>query len=125
VFALILPLCFNVFCSKQKAKAHHILYRSRSLMKQTFKVPMLFSFVSSRSFGCLGPHSSAAFSTLSASVASKLKDPSLVESSGRGTGETFNLFDPGASAQQFEDGSAVIAQVGRMGRDDTRIVSYS
>jgi hypothetical protein len=80
--------------------------------------------MSSHSFGRLGPYSSAAFSTLSASVASKLKDPSLVDSNGTGAGETFSVFDPGASAQQFEDGTAVIAQVRRMGRDDTKMVEY-
>jgi len=33
---------------------------------------------------------------------------------------TFDVVDPGASAKQFEEGSAVIAQVRRMGREDTR-----
>lgn len=92
-------------------------------MKRTSKVIMLFSTVSSRSVGRFGPCSSAAFSTLSTSFASKLSDPSLVENGGTGGGETFSVFDPGASAQQFEDGSAVIAQVERMGRNDAKRVS--
>lgn len=37
--------------------------------------------------------------------------------------ETFAVHDPGASACQFKDGSAVIAQVRRMGRDDAKNVS--
>jgi len=34
--------------------------------------------------------------------------------------DTFDVVDPGASSNQFEDGSAVIAKVRRMGRDDTK-----
>jgi hypothetical protein len=92
-------------------------------MKKTPK--MLFYIASSRFIGRFSPNPSAAFSTLSANVASKLKDPSLVES-GSGDGcERFNVFDPGASSHQFEEGSAVIAQVKRMRREDARQVSSS
>lgn len=72
--------------------------------------------------GRFGLRSSAAFSTLSERVALKLQDPSLV-GDGVLSGETFDVNDPGASAQQFEDGSAVIARVRRMGRDDAKTVS--
>lgn len=79
-------------------------------------------FAASSAVGRIGPRPSAAFSTLSAGVASKLNDPSII-GDGVGSGETFDVLDPGASAQQFEDGSAVVAKVRRMGRDDARTVS--
>jgi len=59
----------------------------------------------------------AAFSTATPSIASMLSDPSLLGSAGT---DTFDVVDPGASAKQVKDGSAVIAQVRRMGRDDTQ-----
>jgi hypothetical protein len=90
-------------------------------MKKTFNTAMLFCTTSLRLIGRFGPRSSSAFSTLSSSLASKLKDPSLLE--GAVLGETFNVYDAGASAQQYKDGSAVIAQVKRMGRDDAKRVS--
>ncbi|KAL7519558.1 hypothetical protein ACHAWX_004316 [Stephanocyclus meneghinianus] len=80
---------------------------------------MLYCIASSNSMGRFGLRSSAAFSTLSERVALKLQDPSLV-GDGVLSGETFDVNDPGASAQQFEDGSAVIARVRRMGRDDAK-----
>lgn len=61
------------------------------------------------------------FSTTSAasSIASLLNDPSLLgDSLAEGKATTFDVFDPGASAVQFDEGSAVIAKVRRMGRED-------
>eukprot|EP00585_Thalassiosira_rotula_P010863 CAMPEP_0196138816 /NCGR_PEP_ID=MMETSP0910-20130528/6320_1 /TAXON_ID=49265 /ORGANISM="Thalassiosira rotula, Strain GSO102" /LENGTH=538 /DNA_ID=CAMNT_0041399471 /DNA_START=349 /DNA_END=1962 /DNA_ORIENTATION=+ len=73
----------------------------------------------------------SAFSTIAVDttpvLTSMLSDPSLL---GNGipitkTGVdadygTFDVLDPGASSDQLDDGSAVIAQVRRMGRDDTK-----
>ena len=83
---------------------------------------MLYCMASSNLIVRFGFRSSAAFSTLSERVASKLKDPSLVGDGGV-AGETFNVIDPGASAQQVEDGSSISARVKRMGRDDAKTVS--
>ena len=101
---------------------HHI-QSCISPMKQTSKAAMIF-VVSSRFTGRFGPRSISAFSTLSPILATKLKDPSLVDCD-TGTGETFSVLDPGASAEQFTDGTAAIAKVKRMGREDTKCVSLS
>ena len=65
----------------------------------------------------------AAFSTnanaVSPAITSLLKDPTLLPIVSSGV-ETFDVVDPGASPQQFNDGSAIIAKVQRMGREDTR-----
>jgi hypothetical protein len=61
----------------------------------------------------------AAFSTATSRVTSILDDPSLITGDSPPS-QTFDVFDPGASAAQFEDGTAVIAHVRRMGRDDTK-----
>lgn len=79
--------------------------------------------LSSRFAGHFGTRSAVAFSTLSPILATKLKDPSLVDC-GTVSKETFGVFDPGASVEQFSDGTAEISQVRRMGREDTRRVSY-
>ena len=88
---------------------------------------MLFCIASPRLKWGLGLQRYAAFSSLSTSLASKLKDPSLVpslvKSDGDSHGETFGVYDPGASARQFKDGSALIGKVRRMGRGDAKNVS--
>jgi len=94
-------------------------------MKRTPKVVvMLFCIASPRLKWGLGLQRYAAFSSLSTSLASKLKDPSLVpslvRSDGDSHGETFGVYDPGASARQFKDGSALIGKVRRMGRGDAK-----
>ncbi len=61
----------------------------------------------------------AAFSTATPAITSLLNDPSILGEHVSGT-DTFNVIDPGASASQFDDGSAIIAQVKRMGREDTK-----
>ncbi len=61
----------------------------------------------------------AAFSTATSRVTSILDDPSLITGDATSS-QTFDVIDPGASATQFEDGTAVIAHVRRMGRDDTK-----
>ena len=60
----------------------------------------------------------AAFSTASSRLTSILNDPTLITCDSLPS-QTFDVVDPGASAVQFEDGTAVIAHVRRMGRDDT------
>ena len=59
----------------------------------------------------------AAFSTARATatpaVTSILSDPSLLGDGITAGDATFDVVDPGASAKQFEEGSAVIAQVRR------------
>lgn len=60
----------------------------------------------------------AAFSTASTRLTSILNDPTLINCDSPPS-QTFDVVDPGASAVQFEDGTAVIAHVRRMGRDDT------
>ena len=62
----------------------------------------------------------AAFSTATSRVTSVLKDPTLISGDYTSGTETFDVIDPGATNAQFEDGSAVIAHVRRMGRDDTK-----
>ncbi|KAL7534007.1 hypothetical protein ACHAXR_005577 [Thalassiosira sp. AJA248-18] len=61
----------------------------------------------------------AAFSTATPAINSMLSDPSLLGDGVSGL-DTFDVVDPGASSKQFDDGSAIIAQVRRMGRDDTK-----
>lgn len=62
----------------------------------------------------------AAFSTASSRLTSILNDPSLITSdSPPPPSQTFDVVDPGASVAQFADGTAVIAHVRRMGREDT------
>ena len=70
-------------------------------------------------------HGAAAFSTVASAVTSALNDPSLLDDVAWDTSETFNVVDPGASTEQFEDGRAVIARVRRMGREETKAVSSS
>lgn len=66
----------------------------------------------------MAPGHVAAFSTAAPRLASLLQDPSLL---GSGAGaDAFDVMDPGASTQQVDDGSAIIAQVQRMGRDETK-----
>ena len=66
----------------------------------------------------------AAFSTYaSPAITSLLKDPTILGDLGSVSSgvETFDVIDPGASPQQFNDGSAIIAKVHqRMGREDTK-----
>jgi len=64
-------------------------------------------------------NNAAAFSTATSRVVSILDDPSLITGDSIPS-QTFEVIDPGASATQFEDGTAVIAHVRRMGRDDTK-----
>ena len=61
----------------------------------------------------------AAFSTATPAITSMLKDPTLLGDGVSGS-DTFDVVDPGASSAQFDDGSAIIAQVKRMGREDTK-----
>ncbi|KAK1745348.1 succinate-semialdehyde dehydrogenase [Skeletonema marinoi] len=61
----------------------------------------------------------AAFSTATSRLTSILNDPSLITCDSPPS-QTFDVIDPGASAAQFKDGSAVIAHVRRMGRDDAK-----
>lgn len=61
----------------------------------------------------------AALSTASARLASIVNDPTLITCDSPPF-QTFDVIDPGASAAQFQDGSAVIAHVRRMGREDTK-----
>lgn len=61
----------------------------------------------------------ASFSTATPRLTSILSDPSLITCDSPPS-HTFDVVDPGASAAQFNDGSAVIAQVRRMDRDDTK-----
>lgn len=37
---------------------------------------------------------------------------------------TFDVIDPGGSSQEREDGTSVIARVRKMGREDTKAVSF-
>lgn len=71
-------------------------------------------------------NSVAAFSSLSHyPVATALSDPSLLgDVAISDVGATFDVVDPGASSKQLEDGSAIIARVGLMGRDDAKAVSF-
>ena len=62
----------------------------------------------------------AAFSTASSRLTSILDDPSLITTSDSPPSQTFDVVDPGASEAQFADGTAVIAHVRRMGREDTK-----
>ncbi|KAL7530951.1 hypothetical protein ACHAWF_003575 [Thalassiosira exigua] len=65
----------------------------------------------------------AAFCTATSAVTSLLNDPSLLGeglSNLSGGETTFKVVDPGASAKQFGDGSAEIAQVRCMGRLETK-----
>lgn len=62
----------------------------------------------------------SAFSMASSEVTSILKDPSLITGDASPGSETFDVVDPGASTAKFGDGSAVIAHVRRMNREDTK-----
>ena len=66
-----------------------------------------------------GSISVAAFCTATPAVTALLRDPSLL-GEGVPPGDTYDVVDPGASAGQHDDGSAIIAQVQRMGREDTK-----
>lgn len=61
----------------------------------------------------------AAFSTATSELASRLSDPTLL-GEGANTFDTFDVVDPGASAEAFNGGRAIIAHVRRMGREDTK-----
>ena len=66
-----------------------------------------------------------AFSTVSISpaVSSLLSDPTLLGdgiSSSNGEKKTFDVLNPGASLKQYNDGTAIIGQVQKMGREDTQ-----
>ena len=68
-------------------------------------------------------HVANAFSTVSISpaVSSLLSDPTLLGdgiSSSNGEKKTFDVFNPGASLKQYDD--AIIGQVQKMGREDTK-----
>lgn len=62
----------------------------------------------------------AAFSTATPAVISMLSDPSLLGEGVMAGAATFDVGNPGASPKQVNDGSAIIAQVRRMGREDTK-----
>lgn len=81
---------------------------SRSTQNRWLKTTILVPSVSN----------AAALSTATSRLTSILKDPSLIVTGDALT--VFDVVDPGSSASQFEDGTAVIAQVRRMGRDDTK-----
>jgi len=66
-----------------------------------------------------GNISVAAFCTATPAVTALLRDPSLLGEVVP-PGDTYDVVDPGASAGQHDDGSAIIAQVQRMGREDTK-----
>eukprot|EP00578_Thalassiosira_sp_NH16_P029504 CAMPEP_0181090700 /NCGR_PEP_ID=MMETSP1071-20121207/8003_1 /TAXON_ID=35127 /ORGANISM="Thalassiosira sp., Strain NH16" /LENGTH=190 /DNA_ID=CAMNT_0023172787 /DNA_START=15 /DNA_END=584 /DNA_ORIENTATION=+ len=56
-------------------------------------------------------------------LASKMMDGNISVAAFREVvppGDTYDVVDPGASAGQHDDGSAIIAQVQRMGREDTK-----
>ena len=63
-----------------------------------------------------------AFSTATSRLTSILSDPSLIacNSPPTPTETYFDVVDPGASTADFNDGTAIIARIRRMGRDDTR-----
>jgi len=66
-------------------------------------------------------HRVASFSSSHYPVASALKDPSLLGDLTVSDVDTaFDVIDPGASAGELSDGSAVIGRVGLMGRDDAK-----
>ncbi|KAL9191188.1 hypothetical protein ACHAXT_000894 [Thalassiosira profunda] len=62
----------------------------------------------------------SAFSTATPAITSLLSDPTLLGDGVSSGSDTFPVVDPGATAAQFEDGSAIIATVQRMGREDTK-----
>lgn len=62
----------------------------------------------------------AAFSTAGTRLTSILNDSTLITTCDSPPSQTFDVVDPGASAAQFQDGTAVIAHVRRMGQADTK-----
>ena len=62
----------------------------------------------------------ASFSTATPAVISMLSDPSLLGEGVMQGKDTFDFGNPGASPKQVNGGSAIIAQVWHMGREDTK-----
>lgn len=71
---------------------------------------------SSKMIGSVAAFSAAATPALT----SLLSDPTLLGDGVVTGADTFDVVDPGASRGQFDDGSATVARVRRMGREDTR-----
>lgn len=92
---------------------HHIMSSTSPSRRRAAAIFACYT-VSSRLVG-----TTSALSTLSSHVTSMLKNPSLFGDVSPGE-DTFDVLDPGASTKQFEDGSAVIARVRRMGRDEAK-----
>eukprot|EP00984_Skeletonema_dohrnii_P004838 scaffold1700_cov129-Skeletonema_dohrnii-CCMP3373.AAC.17 len=105
--------------SRSRSRSHRSSFKLLSTITMLSTSTRYSRFAATTTIMVASFSNAAAFSTATSRLTSILNDPSLITCDSPPS-QTFDVIDPGASAAQFKDGSAVIAHVRRMGRDDTK-----